>query len=120
MTVLKIGTLDVTGFLQDQGFDVEYETLLSSKSGRNARGNNRIEIVARKDKLYCKFRALTAAEATQFLAAIKPYVFGVTYLNPETGALKTIQVNTGTPKIGYLRVNPAAMMKEFDLNFIEL
>ena len=120
MTVLKIGTLDVTSFLLDQGFDVEYETLLSSKSGRNARGKNRIEIVARKDKLYCKFRALTSSEIQQFLAAIKSYVFSVTYLNPETGALKTIQVNSGTPKIGYLRVNPVVMTKEFDLNFIEL
>ena len=120
MTVLKIGTLDVTSFLLDQGFDVEYETLLSSKSGRNARGKNRIEIVARKDKLYCKFRALTSSEIQQFLAAIKSYVFSVTYLNPETGALKTIQVNSGTPKIGYLRVNPAVMTKELDLNFIEL
>nr|DAG28417.1 MAG TPA: hypothetical protein [Caudoviricetes sp.] len=120
MTVLKIGTLDVTSFLLDQGFDVEYETLLSSKSGRNARGKNRIEIVARKDKLYCKFRALTSSEIQQFLAAIKSYVFSVTYLNPETGALKTIQVNSGTPKIGYLRINPAVMTKEFDLNFIEL
>lgn len=120
MTVLKIGALDVTSFLLDQGFDVEYETLLSSKSGRNARGKNRIEIVARKDKLYCKFRALTSSEIQQFLAAIKSYVFSVTYLNPETGALKTIQVNSGTPKIGYLRVNPAVMTKEFDLNFIEL
>ena len=120
MTVLKIGTLDVTNFLLDQGFDVEYETLLSSKSGRNARGKNRIEIVARKDKLYCKFRALTSSEIQQFLAAIKSYVFSVTYLNPEIGALKTIQVNSGTPKIGYLRVNPAVMTKDFDLNFIEL
>ena len=120
MTVLKIGTLDVTSFLLDQGFDVEYETLLSSKSGRNARGKNRIEIVARKDKLYCKFRALTSSEIQQFLAEIKSYVFSVTYLNPETGALKTIQVNSGTPKIGYLRINPAVMTKEFDLNFIEL
>ena len=91
MTVLKIGTLDVTSFLLDQGFDVEYETLLSSKSGRNARGKNRIEIVARKDKLYCKFRALTSSEIQQFLAAIKSYVSGDRCAENDSGEFRNAE-----------------------------
>lgn len=119
--LLKIGDLDVTSWLQDQGFDVEYDVLLSDKSGRNARGNNRIEIVNRKDKLICKFNPLTADQAKQFLSAIEPYVINVTYLSPKTGELKTIRAYIGTPTIGYLRVTGTqTMMKEFALNFIEM
>lgn len=119
--LLKIGDLDVTSWLQDQGFDVEYDVLLSDKSGRNARGNNRVEIVNRKDKLICKFNPLDAEQTRQFLAAIEPFVVNVTYLSPKTGQLKMIRAYIGTPTVGYLRVSGAkTMMKEFALNFIEM
>lgn len=124
MTVLKINGLDVTKWLVRDGLDVEYNILLSDKSGRNARGNNRVEIVNRKDKLTARFRALNAAQIQEFLAAIEPYVMGVTYLSPKTGELKTITAYTGTPKVGYRVIDRTAlaksMLNEFELSFIEM
>lgn len=117
--LLKIGSLDVTQWLQS--FDVEYEVLLSDKSGRNARGNNRVEIVNRKDKLLCAFNPMPAQQAKQLLAAIEPYVVNVTYLNPKTGSEKSIRAYISTPTVGYLRLAPGqTFMKEFTLNFIEM
>ena len=121
MVLLKIGDLDVSSWLQDQGLDVEYNVLLSDKSGRNARGNNVIDIVNRKDKLICKFMPLTSAQQKQFLNAIEPYVVSVTYRSPKTEALKTISVYMGTPTLGYLHVAGAqVMMKEFSISFVEM
>ncbi len=118
--LLKIGTLDVTSWLT--AFEVEYETLLSQKgSGRNARGNNVVDIVNRKDKLICQFSPMTETEMQAFLAAIEPYVLNVSYLNPKTLQVKTIRAYTGTPKIGILHEGSSGrIMKGFALNFIEM
>lgn len=124
MTALKIGTLDVSSWITQGGLSVEYQVLLSDKSGRNARGTNRVEIVARKDKVVAQFRALTAGEIKQFLQAIEPYVFDVTYLSPKTGQEKTIQIYHGSLQIGYTTIDSAdfakSMMQEFELSFIEM
>ena len=118
--LLKIGTLDVTPWLT--AFDVEYETLLSKKgSGRNARGNNVVDIVNKKDKLICQFAPMTETEMKTFLAAIEAYVLDITYLNPKSLQLKTIRAYTGTPKVGILHEGSSGrIMKGFPLNFIEM
>ena len=117
--LLKIGNLDVTKWLKS--LDVEYEVLLSDKSGRNARGNNRVEIINRKDKLICTFNPMHSDLMKSFLSAIEPYVLDVTYLNPKTKAEKNIRAYIGTPTIGYLRVTEKqTFMKEFNLNFVEM
>ncbi len=124
MTVLKIGNLDVSSWLIEEGLDIGYEVLLSDKSGRNARGTNRVEIVARKDKVTAKFRALTQAQISQFLAAVDPYVFNVVYCSPKTGEQKTINVYRGSLAIGFATIDSQdfsrSMMREFDLSFIEM
>lgn len=124
MIALKIGNLDVSKWIVEEGLDVGYEVLLSDKSGRNARGTNRVEIVARKMKITAKFRALTQAQIAQFLAAVEPYVFDVTFCSPQTGELKTIHIYRGSLTIGFSKVDTQdfsrSMMREFDLSFIEM
>lgn len=115
--LLKIGTLDVSQWLTS--YSVEYEYLLSEKgSGRNVYGTMMVDVVAKKDKIICEFSPMTSAEAQTFLTAIEPYVVSVTYLNPKTGATKTIRAYISTPKVERNLVD--GMTKKLSLNFIEL
>ena len=119
MIVFKIGNVDFTNCLTDMS--VEMEVLLSDKSGRNAKGDLVVDIINRKDKVTCKFKPLTSAQMQTFLTAIDPYVINVTYLNPRTDVLKTINVYTGSPEVAYLRANAhVRRFQGFDLSFIEL
>lgn len=124
MLLLQLGQLDVSSWLEENGLTVAKNILVSEKSGRNARGDNRVEIVNRKIKLTARFRPLTAGQIAEFLTAIDPYVLPVTYRDPKTGGEKTITVYTGTPTVAYRQVNRAdfakSMLEEFELSFIEM
>ncbi len=110
----------MTPWLEENGLTVEYQVLLSDKSGRNARGKNVVDIVARKDKVIARFRPLGGDQMQQLLAAIEPFVFNVTYRSPKTQADKTINVYIGTPAVSYARMCAAsAQMQGFELSFIE-
>ncbi len=117
--ILTLGTLDVSSYLS--GYKVSYETLLSSKSGRNARGNNTVEIVNRKYKLNCSFGPMTQEEMQRFLKAIQSYVLAVRFFDPREKVEKTIKAYTGTPEPeAYYVDGTNTMYKPFNLNFIEL
>ncbi len=117
--ILKIENLDASSLLS--GYKVSYETLLSSKSGRNARGNNTIEIINRKYKISCSFGPMTQAQMQSFLSAVQAYVLSVQFFDPRSGTMKTIRAYTGTPEPEtYYADGTGTMYKPFNLNFIEL
>lgn len=117
--ILKIGNIDASDLLS--GYKVSYETLLSSKSGRNARGNNTVEIVNRKYKVNCSFGPMTQAQMQSFLSAVQAYVLSVQFFDPRSGAVKTIRAYTGTPEPETYYVDGVGTMyKPLNLNFIEL
>lgn len=102
MAYLKIGDVDFSGIVS--GLKLGYQVLLSDTSGRNARGDNYVDIVNRKQKLSVTFRPTTQAEMASLLTAIQPYVVSVTYLDGETQALKTIQAYPSTAEPAYSRI----------------
>ena len=119
MAYLKINDVDFSNLVS--GLKVGYETLVSDNSGRNAAGDTVIDVVNRKIKVYCTLRHTTDEEMSSFLSAIKDYVVNVTFLNPETRALTTINAYTGTPEPEYYTIQPTmTIYKPMSLNFIEL
>lgn len=121
MIVFQIDRKDFTDIVQT--YKTGYEVLLSEKSGRNARGKNVVDIVARKTKLSVTFKPMAAPRMKEFLAAIQPYVVNITYWDPKTDALKTINIYTGTPEITAIRMSPQASKRRydsFDLSFVEM
>lgn len=127
MQLLRINNHDYTPYLALNGLHVAPQVLLSSKSGRNARGNNVIDIVNRKDKLLCEFLPMPEAVFRQFWEDIEPYVVQITFLHPGTGEEKTITANVGEQDYAVLltTVSPLQLRERlytagFSLNFIEL
>ena len=119
MAYLKINGVDYSNLVS--GLKVGFETLVSDNSGRNAAGNTVIDVINKKHKVYVTLRHTTDAEMNSFLTAIKSYVVSVTFLNPETNALKTITAYTGTPEPEYYTIQTNNIIyKPMSLNFIEL
>jgi hypothetical protein len=118
LTYLKVNNTDLSDLVS--GLKVGYETLVSSSSGRNANGDTVIDIINRKIKVYVTFRHTTNNEMNSLLTSIKDYVVNVSFLNPETKALTTIQAYTGTPEPEYYTISDKTIYKPMALNFIEL
>lgn len=115
---LKINDTDFSHLVS--GLKVGYETLVSDKSGRNAAGNMTVDVINRKIKVYVTLRHTLEEEMKSFLNAVKPFVVNVTFLNPETNALTTINANIGTPEPEYYTISDRTIYKPMSLNFIEL
>lgn len=119
MTYFKINGVDFSYLVS--GLKVSYETLVSDKSGRNAAGNTFVDVINKKYKVGVTLRHTTDKEMKAFLAAIENYVIDVSFLNPKTNALTTINVYTGTPEPEYYTAQPNNVIyKPLSLNFIEL
>ena len=119
MAYLKIGDTDFSGIVS--GLKLGYQVLLSDASGRNARGDNYVDIVNRKQKLTVTVRQTTQAEMAGLLAAIQPYVVNVSYLDGETQAIKAMQAYVSTAEPEYYRIiNGKTMFKPLTLSFVEM
>lgn len=114
----KINNVDFSNIVS--GLKVGFETLVSDKSGRNAAGDTVIDVINKKYKIYITFRHTTEEEMAKLLAAINDYVVNVSFLNPKTKALTTIQAYTGTPEPEYYTISDKTIYKPMSLNFIEL
>ena len=114
----KINDVDFSGYVS--GLKVGYETLVSDNSGRNANGDTVIDIVNRKLKVYVTFRHTTNSEMQSLLSAIADYVVSISFLNPVSGELETINAYTGTPEPEYLTISNKTVFKPMSLNFIQL
>ena len=119
MAYLKINDVDFSHLVS--GLKVSYETLVSDKSGRNAAGDNVIDIINRKIRISLTLRHTTGEEMTAFLNAVKPFVVNVSFLDPETNELTTINTNIGVPEPEYYTIQPTmTIYKPMSLNFAEL
>ena len=114
----KINNTDFSSLVS--GMKVGYETLVSSDSGRNAAGDTVIDVINKKIKVYITLRHTTREEMTRFLAAMEPYVVNVSFLDPTTNALTTIETYTGTPEPEYYTISNKTIFKPMSINFIEL
>lgn len=119
MIYFKINNTDFSHLVSS--LKVGYETLVSDNSGRNAAGNTVIDIINRKIKVYVEFRPMLDSHMNSLLTAIKDYVVNISFLDPETKTLKTIQCYTGTPEPEYFTIQDnRKVFKQMSLNFIEL
>ena len=119
MVYFKVGNTDFSNLVSS--LKVGYETLVSDNSGRNAAGNTVIDIINRKIKVYVGLRPMLDTHMAEFLTAIKDYVVNITFLDPETKTMKTIQCYTVTPEPEYFTIqNNRKIYKEMSINFIEL
>jgi hypothetical protein len=115
----KINDVDYSGLVS--GLKVGYETLVSDNSGRNANGDTVIDVVNTKRKVYITFRHTTNTEMQELLGAISDYVVNISFLNPQTKAISTMQAYTGTPEPEYYTIqNELVIYKPMNINFIEL
>lgn len=118
MAYLKVEGTDFSDIVS--GLKIGYETIVSDESGRNANGDTVMDIVNRKIKVYVELRHTTQKEMSTFLSALANYKVSVTFLNPKTNALKTINAYTGTPEPEYYNLTSKMVYKPMSLNFIEL
>ena len=115
---LIIEDVDFTSELESM--TISQEVLLSSKSGRTARGNNVVDIVNRKTKLSCSFRFMNGNRMQAFLEAVYPYVLTVQYLEPRTNTLRTMSAYIGTPEVPLQSLLGNKHYGAFTLSFIEM
>ena len=118
MSYLKINDTDISHYVK--GLKIGYETLLAENSGRNANGDTVIDIVNKKVKVYGTFRPMFDYEMAEFMNLIKDFVVNVSFRDPRTNQLTTIQCYTGTPEPEYYHIGNQVIYKDFSLNFIEL
>lgn len=119
MEYLKIGTTNISGLIA--AMTVSYNVLLSEDSGRNARGDNTVDIVNRKVKITCTTRPLDQTEMGSLLTAVEPYVVNVSYLDSQSGTLKTVQAYISTPEPAYYRIiDGKVLYNPLQLSFIEM
>lgn len=119
MQYLKIGETDFSGMIA--GMTVGYNVLLSDDSGRNARGDNTVDIVNRKVKVTCTTRPLTQTEMSSLLNAVAPYVINISYLDSKSGTVKTVEAYISTPEPAYYRIiDGMVLYNPMTLSFIEM
>jgi hypothetical protein len=119
MSYFKINGTDVSHLVK--AMKIDYETLVSDNSGRNANGDTVIDVINRKVKLNITFRAMDQNEMALLLNAIGNYVVNVTYRDARTNGDKTVTCYTGTPSPDYYFIlDNRVLYKEMNLNFIEL
>lgn len=119
MAYFKIGNTDYSSYVKSM--KVGYETILSEDSGRNANGDNVVDIVNRKYKLYITFIPMPATAMKNLMQSISDFVVSVSFLNPRTETITTINAYTGTPNPEYYFIlDDRTLMKDLTLDFIEM
>lgn len=88
---------------------------------RDSTGTMHIDLICTKYKLECSWAALTQENMSKILNAIKPITFDVTFVDPESGSNKTINVYKGDRSMPFLKIeNGNITYKDFKVNFVEL
>lgn len=88
---------------------------------RDSTGTMHIDLIATKYKLECKWNILNQADLTKILIATKSITFNVSFIDPVTGAEKTMNVYKGDRSTPILKVvNGENVYKDFKINLIEL
>lgn len=79
---VTIDNLDITSFIESDGFKWERNDIDAPDSGRDLNGNMRRKIIARKDKIQITCRPLTSAQITSLFNAITKSSVSVSYTVP--------------------------------------
>lgn len=79
---VTIGSLDITGWIANNGFKWERNDIDAPDSGRDAGGVMHRRIIARKDKMQIECRSLTSSQLTQLFNALSATTMNVTYMVP--------------------------------------
>jgi hypothetical protein len=91
-----------------------------SKAERNANGTMIIERVATKRKLFITYSYVKESDAATILKAIAPTSYTVTYLDPQTRAMKSGSFYCGDRNIGMIDyINGFPRYKDLTFNLIE-
>jgi 5'-3' exonuclease len=115
--IMSINGIDFSYLINS--LKVGYETLVSEDSGRNAAGDTVIDVINKKIKLYVGFIPMFEDDMVKLLGSIEDYVVNVSYIDPKSKTMKTIQCYTGTPEPEYYNTS-MGLYKQMSLNFIEL
>ena len=119
MSYLIVNNVDISDLVS--GLKVGNMVLVSEDSGRNANGDNVIDIINRKKKLYVTFRPMDGTEMVKLINALDSFVVTATYRDPKTNTLTTITANIGDVEPEYYWIHGNNVLyKSFNLNFIEL
>lgn len=117
--VLVVNGTDFSAYVSELTY--EPQVLLSEDSGRNARGDNVVDIINRKDKITCQFIPMRQTAMAALLTAIEDYVMEVKFLHPRTNTLKTIRAYVGQTQAALFRICAAQnAYRETSLSFIEM
>lgn len=121
-TLIKVDGKDLTKFLKDEGYDVEWYDL-SYDSGRNAKGTMHYNPVAEKYKIILRTRPLNSEELVEFFSTIKVLKkLTVEYFNPYTGTTRTANCYRGDRKITmkWNRTDKGILYNSTEISLIEL
>lgn len=100
---------------------VNVQDLSSGSSGRNADGEMMIDFVASKRKIECEWPSLTSSEMSSLMSLMSATTFPVTYIDPETGASKTITCYKGDRSAPvYWIIGGVVRWEGLKVNFIEV
>lgn len=91
-----------------------------SKAERNANGTMIIERIATKRKLELSWKYLSKEQLSSLFNLVSPVFFTVTYIDPQTGGLKTGTFYCGDRSAGALDyINGKIRYKDIKFNLIE-
>ena len=89
MSILTIGSLDITGMLrQPDGYAVTKE-MLTTDANRTVSGKLQFTLIGFYPKIFLKFRVLSESEMQSVLAILNTPSFDVDWEDPETGNVVT-------------------------------
>ena len=121
-SIISVDGQDLTEYLKDEGYDVEWYDL-SLESGRNAKGYMHYNPIANKYKIILHTKHLTQEAFKEFFKIIKVLkTFRVTFLDPFTGEIKTINCYRGDRKatMKWNIENKGILLNPTDISLIEL
>ena len=120
--LITVDGKDLSNFLKDEGYDVEWYDL-SYDSGRNAGGYMHYNPIAQKYKIILHTKYLTQEEFQDFFSTIKPLKqYTVRFLNPYTGGMTTANCYRGDRKVTmkWNRTDKGILYNPTDISLIEL
>ncbi len=121
MELVKIGGLDVTEWIKEEGLHISPKVMVSEKSQRNARGTMTIDIIARKTQITCDFMPLDDAQMRALLNVLYPYSnIPVTYRDVRTGQNRTIVTYSGDYDVVYCMARKKILYNEISVTLTEM
>lgn len=88
-TVLQISSTDVTEYIADSGYSIEFNDIDAPGAGRDMNGTMRRSLVTTKAKISVTCRTLNFTEANALYSVLNGDTFNVSYYSPGYDQIKT-------------------------------